>query len=664
MDNKKPIIIELEKTSHGYTVNQIMGIGKKSSHRNPPAESNKIQISLTLKPQKVEEIPPNPPTPPKEKESMTVNLILPPPPPSPKKPGYEVFPHAQITPTMNQNMTPLEIKKEEVKEPAPQPQQQPEEKNANAPSQLTLSEIRKYPLVLPSCAQWFDLNKIHEIEQKALPEFFCGKFPSKSPQIYKEYRNFIVKLYRSNPYGYLSATTCRRHLAGDVCGIIRIHAFLEHWGIINFSVDPYLKPHKMSLSRAEALDTKVLVNSGGVITEKYTEPGKQTLKSDVDPQTLLSLGNAISALPKEKRPTCDFCGELCGLVWFTHKSGPKRHIPEPVNIAGNPQVEHDPFSTYMITLCEHCYEKENYPKLFTKSDFEMNSIKPTDTNEIKEPISMTVNEWAPEEILQLLNLVEKYKENWDKITEELKNNGFNRSKQECISKFMSLPIAESQTTKSASVTKESDIKTVGDSCFYDIGNPILMQVGLFAREMERYANDEDSKKEHFLRTKMAKIEENEQKEENKKIPDEKGGKILDREVVEKVKEKTIKRAQKLARKEKKEIKRLVSLILEAQIKKLECKMEFFNEFDSLLQNERQQIKALQAQLFAERINLSMNKSDLLSQTVRHKSFDATHKNSISSENKPASIIMGSPKPQILKEPLPAGKDQSKNTELH
>ena len=26
----------------------------------------------------------------------------------------------------------------------------------------------------------------------------------------------------------MSATTCRRNLAGDVCAIMRIHAFLEH----------------------------------------------------------------------------------------------------------------------------------------------------------------------------------------------------------------------------------------------------------------------------------------------------------------------------------------------------------------------------------------------------------------------------------------------------
>lgn len=41
-----------------------------------------------------------------------------------------------------------------------------------------------------------------------------------------------------SPKTYLTGTTCRRNLAGDACGILRIHAFLESWGLINFTVDP------------------------------------------------------------------------------------------------------------------------------------------------------------------------------------------------------------------------------------------------------------------------------------------------------------------------------------------------------------------------------------------------------------------------------------------
>ena len=51
-------------------------------------------------------------------------------------------------------------------------------------------------------------------------------------------RNFMIDCYRQNPMEYLSATACRRTLAGDACGILRVHAFLEQWGLINFQVDP------------------------------------------------------------------------------------------------------------------------------------------------------------------------------------------------------------------------------------------------------------------------------------------------------------------------------------------------------------------------------------------------------------------------------------------
>lgn len=53
---------------------------------------------------------------------------------------------------------------------------------------------------------------------------------------------------------------CRRHLSGDVCAIMRVHAFLEQWGLINFNVQPYLKPHKISVIK-ESSYNKVLINA-------------------------------------------------------------------------------------------------------------------------------------------------------------------------------------------------------------------------------------------------------------------------------------------------------------------------------------------------------------------------------------------------------------------
>merc|ERR1711911_432356 len=45
-----------------------------------------------------------------------------------------------------------------------------------------------------------------------------------------------------NPTEYLTSTACRRNLAGDVCAIMRVHAFLEQWGLVNYQVDGDSRP--------------------------------------------------------------------------------------------------------------------------------------------------------------------------------------------------------------------------------------------------------------------------------------------------------------------------------------------------------------------------------------------------------------------------------------
>jgi hypothetical protein len=65
------------------------------------------------------------------------------------------------------------------------------------------------PSITPTCSSWFDINGIHQIERDAMVEFFSGK-PSKTPQIYKSYRNHIIKLYKEDSKTYLTATACRK----------------------------------------------------------------------------------------------------------------------------------------------------------------------------------------------------------------------------------------------------------------------------------------------------------------------------------------------------------------------------------------------------------------------------------------------------------------------
>lgn len=98
-----------------------------------------------------------------------------------------------------------------------------------------------HAIILPSYSTWFDMHIIHPIEKKALAEFFNGRNRSKTPAVYKDYRDFMINTYRLNPIEYLTVTACRRNLAGDVCAIMRVHSFLEQWGLINYQVSLFFE---------------------------------------------------------------------------------------------------------------------------------------------------------------------------------------------------------------------------------------------------------------------------------------------------------------------------------------------------------------------------------------------------------------------------------------
>ena len=117
--------------------------------------------------------------------------------------------------------------------PEAQPVQSKAALEAAAKSHLI---AQTHQIILPSYSTWFDMHTIHNLERKSLPEFFNNRNRSKTPAVYKDYRDFMINTYRLNPVEYLTVTACRRNLAGDVCAIMRVHAFLEQWGLINYQV--------------------------------------------------------------------------------------------------------------------------------------------------------------------------------------------------------------------------------------------------------------------------------------------------------------------------------------------------------------------------------------------------------------------------------------------
>ena len=64
------------------------------------------------------------------------------------------------------------------------------------------------------------------------------KNKSKTAERYLAYRNFMIDTYHLNPQEYLTSTACRRNLIGEVCAVMRVHAFLGQWALVNYQVDP------------------------------------------------------------------------------------------------------------------------------------------------------------------------------------------------------------------------------------------------------------------------------------------------------------------------------------------------------------------------------------------------------------------------------------------
>ncbi|CAI5757849.1 unnamed protein product [Candida verbasci] len=149
-----------------------------------------------------------------------------------------------------------EVKPPKPRVSLPSKQPQPDESDDNSSDEEVISEkdddedkVKQKPtykqthlIVVPSYASWFNMKKIHNIEKQSLPEFFSTNHPSKSPKIYVNYRNFMINSYRLNPNEFLTLTSCRRNLVGDVGVLMRVHRFLMKWGLINYQVKPQFKP--------------------------------------------------------------------------------------------------------------------------------------------------------------------------------------------------------------------------------------------------------------------------------------------------------------------------------------------------------------------------------------------------------------------------------------
>ncbi|CAL8137910.1 unnamed protein product [Orchesella dallaii] len=266
-------------------------------------------------------------------------------------------------------------------------------------------------IVVPSYSSWFDYNSIHTVEKRALPEFFNGRNKSKTPEIYLAYRNFMIDTYRLNPNEYLTSTACRRNLAGDVCAIMRVHAFLEQWGLINYQVDADSRPTAMGPPPTSHFHVLADTPSGlqPINPPKTSQPSAAKALLDLDPDKKQEDGKKGLEI-----------GTEFGLKLDQYSK--KGAILKNKNVA-----------------------------------------------------SMT-RDWTEQETLLLLEALEMYKDDWNKVCEHVGT----RTQEECILHFLRLPIEDPYLDDPAAGGGALGPLAFQPIPFSKAGNPIMSTVAFLA----------------------------------------------------------------------------------------------------------------------------------------------------------------------------------------
>ncbi|RDB27839.1 SWI/SNF and RSC complexes subunit ssr2, partial [Hypsizygus marmoreus] len=368
-----------------------------------------------------------------------------------------------------------------------------DENDEEDPAQLEATRLRleeqarKYlaaqthEVIIPSYSAWFDMSRIHPVEQRALPEFFNSRNRSKTPAIYKDYRDFMINTYRLRPIEYLTVTACRRNLAGDVCAIMRVHAFLEQWGLINYQIDPESRP--AALAPPFTGHFRVILDTPRGLQSLHpgtrpTHPGAAPVNGAQKPpasaaaapaslelrssiyQTTAKASRTVSSAEAEslangaatngavvrapETHTCDTCGSDCTAVRY-HSLKDKK-----------------------FEICPPCYLDGRFPSTMFSGDF----VKLTSAAAGVAHGSGSNDDWSDQEVLLLLEGVEMYDDDWSKIEEHVGT----RSAQQCIRKFLELPIEDPYLNTEASMGP----LRFGRIPFDQADNPVMSVVAFLA----------------------------------------------------------------------------------------------------------------------------------------------------------------------------------------
>lgn len=340
-------------------------------------------------------------------------------------------------------------------------------------------------IIVPSYSAWFDYNSIHVIEKRAMPEFFNGKNKSKTPEIYMAYRNFMIDTYRLNPTEYLTSTACRRNLAGDVCAIMRVHAFLEQWGLLNYQIDAESRPTPMGPPPTSHFHILSDTPSGlqPVNAPKTTQPSAAKALFDLDKkQKDKELDGSPSAAAAATTTTTATvpAGDIKPVVTTAGGATTTTASTATTSTASSSVAA----AATAAAAAAAAVTTGSIPSLQIKSEpisidanaqfglkLDQYSKKPSALR--NKTAASLAREWSEQETLLLLEGLEIYRDDWNKVCEHVGT----RTQDECILHFLRLPIEDPYLEDDSGYLGPLSYQPVP---FSKSGNPIMSTVAFLA----------------------------------------------------------------------------------------------------------------------------------------------------------------------------------------
>jgi len=250
------------------------------------------------------------------------------------------------------------------------------------------------------------------------------------------------------------------------------------------------------------------------------------------------------------------------------------------------------------------------------------------------------DDWSDQELLLLLEGIEMYDDDWSKVEEHIGT----RSAQQCIRKFLALPIEDPYLAAEGGEAGKGALRFGGVVPFEQADNPVMSVVAFLAgvvspgvaAEAAKTALHElvvpgEGEKEGEVKIEPAgneddKMDEDIGKEGESSSTMEQGAKKRPKPTVQHSQvvraahlalKSSARAAQSLADAEETQIKGTLANLIKLTLTKLELKMAQFEELEELLEEERRGLESARVALMSERMNVKKALESVRAELARH-----------------------------------------------